>query len=192
MTDIIRLFARLNQKTQHFTDAGGDHNALRTEDIIYCLKGLPDSKYLIGRAAFAGDDEAREKAVGYVLEKVKDMAQRGHWKVKKGLALEMLVRIAIYEATCPIECNDCRGRGFLYMKGGKVEPCQKCNESGRGKLSERWKARQCNVPDRTWHRNFIRYYEQVYRLVEDWKNDSYRHLLKNLTAGENPAPAPSI
>ena len=147
---------------------------LTGEDIALALGLAPECAVWILRAKYMADYTGLMRLESALYEEAERRASK--WRgvdpqSEDGAALlSLLVRKALTEAIQPKLCGHCQGRGSR-MRGGLLVQCERCNGTGKGRLSERERCQGTGIEYHAWRKTWGPRLDALVRQLGYWESE---------------------
>ena len=156
--------ARLNAKTQSFTDTGGGFDGMTTADIAASLAGLTPIQTMLVYRRFINDDERGQGYMELWKNALFKIEEAGKLPKVKNMTLD-LFQIALDDYLNKFRCPVCDGKSILVLDTGQVHKCRsnRCVD-GRYTMYDKDRARLMNVTPLVYSRQ----YKPAYAIISDY------------------------
>ena len=156
--------ARLNAKTQSFTDTGGIFDGMTPQDIAASLAGLNPIEFFI---VWRKEVNHKERGQGYVMlwkDALFKIEESEKLPKMKNRTME-LFDIALDDYLFQYPCPQCNGQSVLILDNGQIHKCRSRNcHEGHAKRNDRTRARLMKVTPLVYSRQ----YKPAYGIIADY------------------------
>ena len=165
----------------------GGTAGITVHDIAAACSGLRRDSYILALALWVEDYSHLEELIAGVEGYTKRVARQDKWRIPKDKPIiPRMAAMAIDEVVFAHKhrCKACTN-GFIYRKGGHIDPCRHCNGNPSGRMSTRDRAAMLDVNQSNMSRNWSDKYEVIHRHVLNMRNKAWSHIGKGLISHHN-------
>jgi len=166
------LITILTAGAQDINDVPGGVANLTAADIAAIMSKLSvgASKYI--RLKLLKEHDQRDDVLKIIVSRVERWKKIEEWRSPRPGFILDLCDMALSEAVEPLNCPQCKGRGGGILKG-RYTPCIPCNESGKRKISNVYRAQTMGLTKQQWANRWGRRYIRILAITDGYEGQVY-------------------
>lgn len=134
---------------------------IRPDNVAYLLSGCSDAAISLAMVVDLGMAGNTGELWSHAMAELSQRADIQRFRSKKNELLVRLIHLGILEITRSGACDTCGGRKEI-KSGDKYIKCKNCCGYGRGRVTDRERARLLNIPESTYRYEIKRIYREIW------------------------------